>query len=45
MVIHPWWELKGEVPQKDSVVIGQEVAKKFSLSINQPLILNGGKKH
>ena len=42
--IHPWWELKGGVPQKDSVVIGQEVAKRFNLSINQPLTLNSGEK-
>ncbi|MFZ3100667.1 MAG: FtsX-like permease family protein [Desulfitobacteriaceae bacterium] len=42
--IHPWWELKGGVPEKDSVVIGQEFAKWFNLSINQRLTLHSGQK-
>ncbi|MHB1418512.1 MAG: ABC transporter permease [Bacillota bacterium] len=42
--VHPWWELKGGIPDKGEVVLGQEAAKKLDLSVNQSLILGSGQK-
>ncbi|MBP1759992.1 MAG: hypothetical protein H6Q63_909 [Firmicutes bacterium] len=41
--IHPWWKLTGGIPENNNVVIGQEIAKKFNLSLNQPIVLSGNK--